>query len=173
MIHGTHRWSFEHRSSQKGMLNSIAYLYLHSCQLPKIFTTTAEINLQADGKADKNNTARTKSHVIRLAKSKGDLNTSDIKYHWQHQGREVGVGRFKNAHELLNLGVLSKFQCCIKITFFNVWEGYFVWNFKGNPPDTFHHYLRWVRPWTIGVSIIIKQQDMYHMCIPITKTNHL
>ena len=54
------------------MLDSTAYLYFHSCQLPGSFTTTAEINLQADGKADKNNTASTKAHVIRLTKSKDD-----------------------------------------------------------------------------------------------------
>ena len=34
-------------------------------------------------------------------------------------------GHFNNAYELL------RFQCCIKITSFNVWVRSFVWNFKG------------------------------------------
>ena len=38
-------------------------------------------------------------------------------------------GRFKNPYELLSLRAL-KFQCCIKIKSFSIWERYLVWNFK-------------------------------------------
>ena len=56
MIRGTQRLSREHTNSHKGLLSSTAYLYLHSCQLSGNFAVTADISLQADSKADKNNT---------------------------------------------------------------------------------------------------------------------
>ena len=40
-------------------------------------------------------------------------------------GFQKCLGALKSCKELV------KFECCIKIAFFNVWIRYFVWNFKG------------------------------------------
>ena len=47
-------------------------------------------------------------------------------------------GRFKNTHELLNLGV-PKMLCLYRILSFNVWARYHVWNFKGTLWNSTHN----------------------------------
>ena len=64
VTHITYKISGEHTNSHRDRLSSAAYLYLHSCQLPGGFATTAESSLQTESKADKNNTDRTKGHFI-------------------------------------------------------------------------------------------------------------